>query len=119
MATFYKNSAGQLFRNSDGQPFTVGKLIFTLETPYIYTERSAEDTIYLYISNYNKTDVTVYVTLYDTDDAVVGAVNSVILAEQEDVDFYLELASSVTQGYLEAYFTAPGFEDSAIYQRCL
>lgn len=114
MTTFYKNSAGQLFSNSDGQPFTVGKLIFTLEKPYIYTDQSEDASIYLYVSNYNKTDVTLYATMYDTDDAVVGAATAVILAEQEDVEIYVELASSVAQGYVEAYFTAPGFEDSDI-----
>ncbi len=112
MATFYKNSAGQLFRNSDGQPFTVGKLIFTLEEPDMYAEQSEDTSLYLYVSNYNKTDVTLYATLYDTDDAVVGAATAVILAGQEDVEVYVELASSVSQGYVEAYFTAPGFEDS-------
>lgn len=86
----------------------------SLTPPDVYIAQSVEDELYLEISNNNDTTVTFDVTVYDRYDMAYGAESKTLSAGEMDSVLYVPLSSSVTSGYIEAYFTADGYEDSGI-----
>lgn len=85
-----------------------------LSKPDVYLEQSIPDELYLEVSNNNNTAVTFYVTAYDRNDMAFGSKSMAMLADEMDKLLWVPLSSSVTSGYIEAYFTADGYEDSEI-----
>lgn len=98
-----------------------GKALVFADTPIlampadVFIDRSDPSELYLEVSNTNNTAVTLYVTVYDSDDMAFGAISTVIEANTADDPMWIPLdRSSVETGYIEAYFTADGYKTSEI-----
>lgn len=113
------------FSGASYQSFTVTKIevyapvaseptVPKLSEPDVYIDQSVPDELYLEVSNNNDTSVTFYVIVYDSHNMAFGGGSTVLGAGTADNPLYLSLSSSVESGYIEAYFTADGYEDSEI-----
>ena len=66
------------------------------------------------IINNNNTDVIWYATVYDSYGTVMGSGSYTLEAYTTAPSILFDLDSSITEGYIEIYFTADGYEDSDI-----